>query len=447
MPAGVLVLLGVPALWDFASSGLETGLAVGWIGACAWALSHQARIGNRHRQRPELPLASAVLLGLGPLIRPELALYSLAFGVAAAHLSDPGRRHRLTRLGAYLALPVAYQIFRMGFFATLVPNTALAKDATDTLWGRGLRYFGNFAGAYALVVPAVALIALVVISRPWRANRAWTTVAVALVVPAVLHTVYVIGIGGDYMHGRFFVVPLVALCAPVAVVALRLSGAVWRFQVAVLTALVGWALISGVDLRPPPSDGIAIDDQRALVVAYTHHQHPVRVGDQPDFLQSAGRDLRARARGDVFADRLDLIRPDIAVLPRARGAGPAAKNDAIGVAGWLLGTDVDLIDPAGLADPVAARQPTSSDVRAGSAHSLDPDWLAAVARVRRDHLSPGAVQAERALRCGALARFRDDVDDPLTAGRFLGNLADAFANTTLSVPASPEAAVRKFCGR
>jgi arabinofuranosyltransferase len=30
----VLVVLALPPFWEFATSGLETGLTIGWIGAC-----------------------------------------------------------------------------------------------------------------------------------------------------------------------------------------------------------------------------------------------------------------------------------------------------------------------------------------------------------------------------------------------------------------------------
>ena len=40
-------------------------------------------------------------------------------------------------LGGVLALPVAVEIFRIGYYATLVPNTALAKDSGGVYWEQG----------------------------------------------------------------------------------------------------------------------------------------------------------------------------------------------------------------------------------------------------------------------------------------------------------------------
>ena len=62
---------------DFGTSGLETSLTFCWIAACFWALA------RRWANRPRKPLLAwrpwpvAVLIGLGVLIRPDLALVSL----------------------------------------------------------------------------------------------------------------------------------------------------------------------------------------------------------------------------------------------------------------------------------------------------------------------------------------------------------------------------------
>jgi arabinofuranosyltransferase len=446
VPAGIAVILAIPAFWDFASSGLETGLAMGWIGACFFVLSRHARLGNRRKEPSALGLPSVALLGLGPLVRPELLLYSVSFAVVAVLLSPRDLRSLLPRIATFLAAPVAYQLFRMGFFATVLPNTALAKDASAALWDRGLRYVGNFTGPYAVWVPLVALVALVALCRPWRANRAWITVALGMALPATLQLVYVVRVGGDYMHGRFLIVPVLALIAPVAVVPLDLAHRGWRRQAPVLAVLGIWMVVCAFSLRPRTFDTPAMEDQRAAVVGITHEQHPVRVSQQPEFLQSTGHELALGAHGDVLVVRNQLLVPGTTTVPRRKGLGPAASSQAIGVPGYILDTDVPLIDPAGLAEPIAARQPTVNEVRAGSAHALTPDWLAARAQVRTDELPPGAKQAEHALRCGALGRLVSDTEHPLTVGRFFGNWFDAVGNTTLEIPASPAAAERQFCG-
>jgi hypothetical protein len=106
-------------------------------------------------------------------VRPELTLVSVALVAALctfAVVGDrPGARARLVAAAA--ALPVAYEVFRMGYYASLVPNTALAKRAGAARWGRGWDYVLNLAAPYALVVPMLAAAAWLAFGRRWSITR------------------------------------------------------------------------------------------------------------------------------------------------------------------------------------------------------------------------------------------------------------------------------------
>lgn len=39
LPLGALIWLAIPAVWDFSTSGLETGLSFGWLGISFWLLA------------------------------------------------------------------------------------------------------------------------------------------------------------------------------------------------------------------------------------------------------------------------------------------------------------------------------------------------------------------------------------------------------------------------
>ena len=60
-------------------------------------------------------------------------------------------------------LPVGYQIFRMGYYALLVPNPAVAKDASGSSGRRGFDYVGNLFSPYLLVLPLILLIVVAVV--------------------------------------------------------------------------------------------------------------------------------------------------------------------------------------------------------------------------------------------------------------------------------------------
>ena len=120
LPFGILALVAVSPLWDFSSSGLENGLAQGWLG-CAFLVVARAATAPARRRTLDLRWASA-LLGLGPLVRPELGLYAIGAAVALWVCTiRPRRRAGLAvpstigMVAAGLAIPVGYELFRMGY--------------------------------------------------------------------------------------------------------------------------------------------------------------------------------------------------------------------------------------------------------------------------------------------------------------------------------------------
>ena len=124
VPVGLVLVAAVAAVWDFSTSGLEMGLVWLWLAGSWYVLVSAARSEELNGRRR---LAFGVLLGLAPLVRPDLGLMMLCFLVAWFVLVRP--RRIAFDLIVMFALPVAYQVFRMGFYASLVPSTVLAKDA------------------------------------------------------------------------------------------------------------------------------------------------------------------------------------------------------------------------------------------------------------------------------------------------------------------------------
>ena len=81
VPLGVLVYTVLPPARDFATSGLETGLVLAWIGLLWWGMQVWARRPHREgRWHLPTPMVGvlAFVAGLGPLVRPEMALVAVA---------------------------------------------------------------------------------------------------------------------------------------------------------------------------------------------------------------------------------------------------------------------------------------------------------------------------------------------------------------------------------
>ncbi|MGW1667096.1 hypothetical protein ACWCQO_39215, partial [Streptomyces microflavus] len=84
LPVGALVIAALPPFWDFATSGLEMGLIFVWLGASWSLLARLDRDGSFARQA-----WTSFALGMGVLVRPDLALGTIVFAVAAWLLLRP----------------------------------------------------------------------------------------------------------------------------------------------------------------------------------------------------------------------------------------------------------------------------------------------------------------------------------------------------------------------
>jgi arabinofuranosyltransferase len=464
VPAGAAVVAALTPMWDFSTSGLEGGLTFGWLGLTGYVLARWA--GGDQR----LGAWSAVAVGLGPLVRPDLALVTLAAlaAVLVAQWRQDRWLDRLRLVAVALAVPVAYEVFRMGYFASVVPNTALAKNGGRSRWGVGWAYLRDLVQPYWLVVPLVALLAVVLAPAVWRAwasgrHRLAAGLA-ALPVGGLLDGLYVVRVGGDYMHGRLLLPALFALMVPVAAVPLprfagwpRLRSPEGLAGMAAAVTIV-WAVVCLVSLRPgAPVPTLFSSDARAGNVR-SYGEHAVTAADQgwgPDATQSR-----------IPPDVLVLVngRP-VAVDPPAELPTPASAGFGIGVPGYAYGPDVYVIDMLGLADPVTSRFELVRPGPTGHEKPVPPAWLAA--RISTGPVDPAALPhpfvgsplwespddrldadadaARAAMRCGELQDLDDAVRSRLTPGRFLSNLVSAVGNTRLTVPPDPGAARSRFC--
>lgn len=122
-------------------------------------------------------LTLSFVAGLGPLVRPEMAIP----GAAALMMIvlSAGLTWKIRTLIVVVAglVPVGYQIWRMGYYALPYPNTAVSKDAGGAKWAQGFAYLWNLVGPYLLWLPLLFLLigALLLV---WR-SRADTPTATA----------------------------------------------------------------------------------------------------------------------------------------------------------------------------------------------------------------------------------------------------------------------------
>lgn len=465
LPMGTVVIAALPPFWDFATSGLETGLTFFWLGLCFLLLARRlASLPPPSAQRPPAwqPLWPALVIGLGPLVRPDLTLIAAALGLALLAQSRFSWTSWAGAASVALAVPGLYEIFRAGYYAALVPNTALAKGAGDSMWAGGLAYLNDFAGRYVLALPLVVL-ALVVwgptlVSSLRRRDTAAAALLAAPVLGGILHAGFVVRVGGDFMHGRFLLPATFAILMPVAVVSVSTRARERLQGMVALLAIVPWALVVAIDVRPDYAGvgegGIA--DERRFYATYSGKPNPVLIGDYEAAVGSRGfypQALVARARAErgerVLIDGGVRVLDDGGITyPVADGYGVVVRMGNIGVYGVVAGPEVFVADGLSLASAQGARLdlPASGDSRIGHAQVVPLEWdLARYAQPSAQDTQP-VRDARAALQCGELAVLEEAITAPLTPARFLRNLRVAPALTRLSIPVDPAAARAGFCG-
>lgn len=515
LPAGALVYIALPPARDFATSGLENGLVLAYLGLLWWMMVCWSQE-PRSRRAPAAPgvrggaptirrqplaaqappaatspvsgtfdVALAFVAGLSVLIRPELALIG---GLALVMMLIAARdwRRRLVIVVAGGLLPVAYQIFRMGYYGLVVPGTALAKDATGAKWSQGFVYLANFNQPYLLWAPAILLAGLagvvwVIRGRPrpnrgvvgsghgWLARLLQSPAAVVIffLVSGLLQAIYWIRQGGDFMHGRVLLTPVFLMLTPIAVIPVVLPdetrmarGAGYLFVGAtslLWLAVAGWALWAanspgmGRDATRVTYSGIV--DERRFYSQATGHAHPLTAADYLDYprMRAVLEALDNTPDGALLLPSGNYDQWDVVpALPPPPDAPKDYKGPHtvfftnLGMLGMNVGLDVRVIDQIGLANPLAAHTARLEDGRIGHDKNLFPDWAIAEGPfLKEPPFLPGYIdedwvrQAEAALECPATDAMLTSVRGPMGPRRFLSNLLHAYQFTQYRIDRVP----------
>ncbi len=448
VPFGMLIYVALPVSWDWATSGLENGLTIAWLGSLMLVLGTLAE--RVDPGGPAMPtrarlIGIGVLIGLGPLIRPDLALISAVVFGASWWIVRPDGRELIKFLAGFLALPVLSEIFRIGYYGALVPNTALAKDASGSYWSQGWNYLFDLVMPYWLVLPVTVVVISAVLLIA-RAERAPLVIGmIALPVGGIIHAIYMVKSGGDYLHGRLLLPSLFALLAPVAALPWR------RWLLAPVLVIGLWAVVAAGWLRPQirlswvvPITRYNITDGRLIMEANTRAgHHPLLATDFDPVDGFLARRLQREGRRVLVA--VFVPRP----LPDVTPDRTALISVTAGISGYLAGPDVFVQEANALGDPFGSRMPAIHPSAPGHRKRESAAWMIALTTL--PGVTGGApakevAAARRALGCGALARLRKSVEAPLTMGRFVDNALGSIECTRLVVPRDPFEAEQKFCG-
>ncbi|WP_304440331.1 terminal beta-(1-_2)-arabinofuranosyltransferase [Mycobacterium sp. E3339] len=484
LPAGALVYVALPPARDFATSGLESGLVLAYLGLLWWMMVCWAQPVRNRPDRPIFVGALAFVAGFSVLVRPDLALMG-GLALIMMLVAARGWRRRALIVVAGGLLPVGYEIFRMGYYGLLVPGTALAKDAAGDKWSQGMIYLANFDAPYAVWVPVVLLVPLGVLllaarrrpsflrpalapdyGRLARAVQSPPAVVAFVLVSGLIQALYWIRQGGDFMHGRVLLAPLFCLLAPVAVIPVAIPDGqdysretgywVAGAASALWLGLAGWSLWAanspgmGDDATHVTYSGIV--DERRFYAQATGHAHPLTAADYLGYPRMAAilTALDNTPEGALLLPSGNYIQWDL--VPMAQpppGSAPQKPQHAVfftnlGMVGMNVGLDVRVIDQIGLANPLAQHTERLQHGRIGHDKNLFPDWVIADGPWVKVHPGvPGyldeqwVAEAVAALKCPETQAVLSSVRAPMTPHRFLSNLLHSYEFTTYRIDRVP----------
>jgi arabinofuranosyltransferase len=343
------VLLLSKAFIDYSTSGLENPLS--YLLLLAFLAVLFSRLEHGDKLLPATLLAALLMLNrldLMLLAFPPLAWLYVSFTLKNAD-------HRLSRmvkaaLLGFSPLP-AWLVFSIVYYGFPLPNTFYAKLGTgvpvEHLAIQGLNYL-----TYTLVYDPVTIlfIAVGVIAgiASLKADR------ISVVIGMLLYLAYVICIGGDFMVGRFFSVPLVAAVALVAVIEIP---ALARGALLAAALVLGLALPDATLLS---DENICFKSDGSLRSARELFDEHGICNERVFWYKSDGLLINLLAPNKTVNSLVEQIRTREIEPPRADGKVRADTIIISGRRGFLLGPNYHLVDIHALSDPLLARMPVQS---------------------------------------------------------------------------------------
>jgi arabinofuranosyltransferase len=346
---GILILTLSKAFIDYSTSGLENPLSH-FLALCFFGLFL-----FRKKDDPRYITTLAFLAGLGALNRLDTILFFFPALILLIWGSSNKLKTILSIAVGFLPL-ILWELFSLFYYGSLFPNTAIAKLNTGidkiTLAKQGAFYFLNSLrmDTITLIVIAFSLV-LAVFSRNTRRISAALGIG--------LYLCYILYIGGDFMSGRYFSLPLIAaliVLSTFELKSLKLFGAS-------LVLVVGIGLLpflTMIERRPTYGenrennlvflDNHKIADERLVyaertsLLAALKHFSPRVIYSQDDWNYAPGYPREVHVVG------------------------------AMGLNGYRDGPNIHVIDKNGLASPLTARM-SLEDIerfRIGHFHHIIP---------------------------------------------------------------------------
>ena len=309
----------------------------------------------QRKDNPRYVTALAFLAGLGALNRLDTILIFFPALVLIVWKSSNKLKTVLLILVGFLPL-VLWEMFSLFYYGTPFPNTAIAKLNTGiqkiTLLKQGAYYFLNSLRMDTITLVTIACsIAFSVFSRNMR--------RISAAIGIGLYLCYILYIGGDFMSGRYFSLPLIV--AVILLSTFELKSSTFGGSLIAILAIGLLPFITTIERRPTYGE----NRENNLVFFDAHKIADERL---------------------VYADRTGLLAalqgnsPKVVYSQDEWEYIPGYPREvhivgAMGLNGYRDGPNIHVIDRNGLADPLIARMPLEDlqDWRIGHFHHIIPD--------------------------------------------------------------------------
>ncbi len=328
----ITCLLFSKSFIEYSTSGLENALSYFLLALLVGVVTQKSR---------HTLLFTALLTACLGLNRLDLLLLALPILVYVFVTETVSPRQRLkTLLIGFLPL-IAWEIFSLVYYGSLLPNTAYAKLATGidqaSLIKQGLFYFLNSLS----LDPITLVVTFASIGFALRQRRTNPHMA-ALAIGVILYQLYIIKVGGDFMSGRFLSAPFFLA----SMIALQLASNVPEERTNLGLALASIVVLGFLSPQPVvlsnrsygdvlhnPIDGMWVVDERNFYYGQTGL-----------LTYTAGKDP---IKSSFYAQGLAYKNGDKRVV----------EFPTIGFAGYAAGPDIHIVDHYALADPLLSRLP------------------------------------------------------------------------------------------
>ena len=198
---------------------------------------------------------AGILLALASLARPDGVIFGALGAVYVIAVARPRLRAALAYGAALAAIGVPYALWKFAYYGDLLPNTYYAKSAGLAWWDQGFAYVGLYFRKYWVLAagPVVALARAA--WGAWRMRRPGaddparesarraTGPALLATAFAVVYTLYVARVGGDFMFARLLI-PATPFFALAFELGLGPRGVRWRGLPHAAAAAIALVLIA-----------------------------------------------------------------------------------------------------------------------------------------------------------------------------------------------------------